>query len=91
MQVNDDMTTNENKSKNEKSTTATTNDNSNTSKDTAATISKINNEEKDNKSKSAYDLSARLKQKNREVEQLGINPDDILEEEEKRQPLCKEE
>jgi hypothetical protein len=55
-----------------------------------ATISKINNEEKDNKSKSAYDLFARL-QKKREVEQLGINPDDILEEEEKRQPLCKEE
>ena len=29
--------------------------------------------------------------KKREVEQLAINPDDILEELEKRQPLCQEE
>ena len=34
--------------------------------------------------------SHRIKQKKREVEQLAINPDDILEELEKRQPLCQE-
>jgi hypothetical protein len=47
-----------------------------------------NNQENDNnnssKSKAIDDLSTKLKQKKREVEQLGINPDDILEEEEKR-------
>ena len=36
------------------------------------------------------DLSDRVKQKKREVEQLTINPDDILKELEKRQPLCQE-
>jgi hypothetical protein len=35
-------------------------------------------------------LPDRVKQKRREVEQLAINADDILEELEKRQPLCQE-
>ena len=44
-----------------------------------------NNQEKDNNSPKAIDnLSLKLKQKKQEVQQLEINPNDILEEEEKR-------
>ena len=85
------MITNESKTKDEKSVTATANDKISKGKDSAAIISKISNQEKENKPRAADDLSARLKQKNREVEQLVISPDDILEEEEKRQPFCQEE
>ena len=43
-----------------------------------------NNQEKDNNSPKAIDnLSLKLKQKKQEVQQLEINPNDILEEEEK--------
>jgi tRNA A37 threonylcarbamoyladenosine modification protein TsaB len=51
-----------------------------------------NTQEKDNNSPKAIDnLSLKLKQKKQEVQQLEINPNDILEEEEKRQPLCQQE
>ena len=44
-----------------------------------------NTQEKDNNSPKAIDnLSLKLKQKKQEVQQLEINPNDILEEEEKR-------
>ena len=86
------MNTNENKTENERSTTATANGNSSSkSNDRAASISKIDNQEKHNNSRATDDLSVKLKQKKREVEQLAINPDDILEELEKRQPLCQKE
>jgi hypothetical protein len=51
-----------------------------------------NNQENDNIHNSSKfksidnDLSVKLKK--REIEQLGINPDEILEEEQKRQPFC---
>jgi hypothetical protein len=54
-----------------------------------------NDQEKDsidNSSKSKSidnDLSAKLKK--REIEQLGISSDEILEEEQKRQPFCNRE
>ena len=49
--------------------------------------------QKDNVHAAVEDLSLRLRQKQRDTEQLGINPDEILEEEEKRQPfsLCQQE
>ena len=49
-----------------------------------------NNNNNNNASILIDGLSDRIKQKKREVEQLAINPDDILEELEKRQPLCQE-
>jgi hypothetical protein len=36
-------------------------------------------------------LTLKLRQKQRDTEQLGIDPAEILEEEEKRQPLCQQE
>jgi hypothetical protein len=88
------MNTNENKTENERST-ATANGNSsnksNKSNNRSANISKIDNQEKDNNSGAIDDLSIKLKQKKREAEQLAINPNDILEELEKRQPLCQQE
>ena len=71
-----------------------TSDDKSKSKDSV--VKSTNNQEKDsinNSSKSKSmdndDLSAKLKK--REIEQLGISPDEILEEEQKRQPFCNEE
>ena len=85
--INSDMTTNEDEN-------SVTSYNNSKNKDNIA--KSTNNQEKDNinnssKSKSMDndDLSAKLKK--REIEQLGISPDEILEEEQKRQPFCNEE
>ena len=65
------------------STIATTNNSNSRSKDSSAKNN--NTQEKDNNSRKAiHDLSLKLKQKKQEVQQLEINPNDILEEEEKR-------
>jgi hypothetical protein len=61
---------------------ATTNNNNSKSKDS-------DDHGKDNNSKVIENLSLKLQQKNREVEQLGVNYADILEEE-KRQLLCQQ-
>jgi hypothetical protein len=76
------MTLNENQ--NEIATATITNNNNSKSKDS-------DNQGKDNNSKVIENLSLKLQQKNREVEQLGVNYADILQEEEKRQPLCQQE
>lgn len=72
--------------------TANDKKNGSKSKDSNSTISKNTDQEIDNSSRLADgELSTKLKQKNREVEQLAISPDDILEELEKRQPFCQKE
>ena len=61
------------------------------SKNAKSDNNKGNGSNNDNNASILIDgLSDRIKQKKREVEQLAINPDDILEELEKRQPLCQE-
>ena len=70
--------------KNKKSTTT---NNSRTQYSNA----KYNNQENNDTVKARENMLLKSKQKNRELEQLGINPDDIIEQEEKRQPFCQEE
>jgi len=48
------------------------------------------NHGKDNNYKVIENLSLKLQQK-REVEQLGVNPTNVLQEEEKRRPLFQQE
>jgi hypothetical protein len=77
------MTTNEDEN-------SVTSYNNSKSKDSIA--KSANNQEKDNinnssKSKS-IDNDLSVGSKKREIEQLGISPDEILEEEQKRQPFC---
>jgi hypothetical protein len=69
--------------------TITTNNNSVGKVDTG----QYQQEKEDNKHKhKALDnLTLKLRQKQRDMEQLGIDPSEILEEEEKRQPFCQQE
>jgi hypothetical protein len=77
MQANDDMTTNETKIKNLLLPLITA--------EVKTAPKKRQSRKRYTSSKAKENLLLRLKQKRREVQQLGINPDDLLEEEEKRQ------
>jgi hypothetical protein len=74
-------------------TTITNNNNNDNNKRWQSKIpNQHQQQEKDNKPKSIKDnLTLKLRQKQRDIEQLGIDPAEILEEEEKRQPLCQQE
>ena len=84
------MTTNEDR-KNSATSNNTDSSHKDRGKNAKSDNNKGNGSNNDNNASILIDgLSDRIKQKKREVEQLAINPDDILEELEKRQPLCQE-
>jgi hypothetical protein len=52
---------------------------------------KANTQQQGKNKPKSIELSQALQQKQREFEQLKADPEQILEEEEKRQPLCQQE